>query len=458
MFKKAIYFPFLIGMAQLPVVTKAQLNKEKGAKHIVVNATSIRVADLLGLLSRETDLEFSFNSKKLSPSRVITVTRHDQTLSAWLMELEKTTGIHVRVKDDHIILQDTPPAAHATATRNTTAKTTAVANNAPAKKNSIAPDKSGQGTSVMTAVPKQERVTPAPVINRQAAAAAQTTKSQLNGDKHIADTQLQREEQVRNTAADHAAIASGSNSTPTGHSVVAEDAVTASVPSAYLSGTAQDVPAREEIRLLPAHELATPDRQIDLTNSKSVNEVKAIVTADTVKPGNDNTGVTARPLRALTKMEFGLLGAGIAYELPVGQKFVIEFASGIGGGYDVWNGGVSYELSPLSPSIYLSVNPRYYYNRDKRARKNRTDFLNAGNYWGVRFKYTSPSIGDYGAARDALLMNVHWGMQRSIGGKWILNGHAGLGLGWDLPSFEDPQIYPALEFKISYVLNKKRNL
>lgn len=113
MLKRVIYVPFLIGMAQLPVISKAQLTKEKSEKRIVINSNTIRVADLLGIFARETNLEFSFNSKKLRPSKIITVAHHEQTLSAWLKELEQSTGIHVKVKGDHIILQDTPPAVNA---------------------------------------------------------------------------------------------------------------------------------------------------------------------------------------------------------------------------------------------------------------------------------------------------------------------------------------------------------
>ena len=50
---------------------------------------------------------------------------------------------------------------------------------------------------------------------------------------------------------------------------------------------------------------------------------------------------------------------------------------------------------------------------------------------------------------------VHWGMQRSLGGNWLLNVHFGLGFAkdFDTPKWLDSTtIYPAVGLKFSYVI------
>jgi hypothetical protein len=175
----------------------------------------------------------------------------------------------------------------------------------------------------------------------------------------------------------------------------------------------------------------------------------------------DSTRKEVSALRTVARIDLGLQGLGISLEVPVSRKYTIEFSGGLGGGYDLSDGSFSYDWGLLNPCAYLSVNGRYYYNRDRRAAKGKSLLLNAGDYFGVRLKYTSPEITGGGSMSDAVLANIHWGMQRPIGRKWTINGHAGIGWAYNAINSIDPsggKVYPAAEFKISYALNRKRHL
>ena len=82
--------------------------------------------------------------------------------------------------------------------------------------------------------------------------------------------------------------------------------------------------------------------------------------------------------------------------------------------------------------------------------------LNAGNYIGIRVKYTTKGISESSSVRDALLFNAHWGMQRGIGKRWTMNAHFGAGYALDATDLNNSEgtIYPALDLKFSYILNK----
>lgn len=501
MLKRVICLPFLIGMAQLPVISKAQLTKEKSEKRIVINSNTIRVADLLGLFARETDLEFSFNSKKLSPSKMITVAHHEQTLSAWLKELEKSTGIHVRVKGDHIILQDMPPVVNASESDNALlaanksnafkeadskkAGSNTIAGNAAANKIILskgivagdatkATDERNLGNNaIATNTPAAKGIKdngrntggagtgdlPADGLSTE----KETTKHDqiITGNKSDQQAGDRENEAVNGKGDREQAIASidRDRTTVNKNNTASKDKGNAKSETS-LSTVLSEVLGKGELLKMPAHEMPAPDKHISLAAHKTVVYPKDTTVAATATIA-DSTRKEAPPLRTVTRIDLGLQGLGISLEVPVGRKYTIEFSGGLGGGYEVSDSSFSYDWGLLNPCAYFSVNGRYYYNRDRRAAKRKSLLLNAGDYFGVRLKYTSPEVTGDGSMSDAVLVNVHWGMQRPIGRKWTINGHAGIGWGYNAINSIAPgggRVYPAAEFKISYALNRKRHL
>jgi len=164
-------------------------------------------------------------------------------------------------------------------------------------------------------------------------------------------------------------------------------------------------------------------------------------------------------LHSLTKFNLELQGFGFSLEPKLGNSSTIDFSAGIGtGGYDIWRSNFNYVVDPLGPTGFISITPKFYYNRNKRLAKGKSGELNSGNYLGVRVKYTTRSISENAQAWDALLFNAHWGLQRAVGNRWTFNTHFGLGYAIDAVDLNNSAgtIYPALDIKFSYILNKKR--
>lgn len=165
------------------------------------------------------------------------------------------------------------------------------------------------------------------------------------------------------------------------------------------------------------------------------------------------------PLRSLSRLDGFLQGLHYTYELRSGGKTTIDFSAGIGGGYNISENSFEYYLNPAQPAIAISVTPKYFYNQSKRAAKGKNTALNSGNYIGARFMYVTRNIAGPHNFNDATLLNIHWGLQRTIGGKWALGAHLGVGYaveGSDLTNGFGT-VYPAASFRFSYILSKKRN-
>ncbi|MBE7169320.1 MAG: hypothetical protein INR73_01955 [Williamsia sp.] len=160
-----------------------------------------------------------------------------------------------------------------------------------------------------------------------------------------------------------------------------------------------------------------------------------------------------RSLSSLVKIDGGLQGLGLSLEPGLSNKITADLAAGAGGGYDIAESSLSYNLSLNHPAFYFSLTPKYYYNLEKRIRKGKTTLLNSGNYIGIRLKYVTPNNGQTDDdTRNSILVNIHWGMQRALGSHWLFNAHAGAGYAQDI-DYNFGTIYPALDFKFAYVLS-----
>jgi len=161
-------------------------------------------------------------------------------------------------------------------------------------------------------------------------------------------------------------------------------------------------------------------------------------------------------LRNLAKLDLGLQGIGFTFEPRVSKNTTIDLSAGIGGGYNISDNDLTYEVDITNPAFYFSVTPKLFYNRQKRIEKGKASLLNAGNYIGLRVKYTTKGLSENSDIYDALLMNVHWGLQRPLGKKWSFLTHVGAGYAMDATDLNHVSgtIYPAIEFRFSYVFTK----
>ncbi len=166
------------------------------------------------------------------------------------------------------------------------------------------------------------------------------------------------------------------------------------------------------------------------------------------------TPVADTALRNLTKIDLGFQGVGLSYEPRVGSKTTIDFAAGIGAGTVVSEDRIEQKFYVLAPSFYFGINPKFYYNRQKRIRKGKSVINNAGNYIGARMMFVAGngSSDSDKRTRNSLLFNIHWGIQRPIGQRWLFNAHAGLGSAVDVGDGFTNVLYPVIGVKFAYLL------
>jgi hypothetical protein len=158
-------------------------------------------------------------------------------------------------------------------------------------------------------------------------------------------------------------------------------------------------------------------------------------------------------LRSLTKLDLGFEGIGFTYEPKIAKIMTLELSAGMGGGYSIGEGSIQYISRILFPAFYFSANPKLFYNRQRRVEKGRSTKFNSGNYIGLKAKYTTPSIAPDNTENNALLVNLHWGMQRAIGKRWTINTHFGFGYAQDFET-NFGTIYPSVDLHFSYVFSK----
>jgi len=392
-----VIYSFIIGLMLTPLIAGAQINKEKLEKRISVQTGSMRVDSLLNIFSKQTGIEFSFNSRKISPSRIIIVKKGTCTLEEWLALLKQTVGINYIVLGDHIILVD-----HRSSAKQTLPATGKQYTDI-AKKNQkdIAPRESNKKDTSLSSKENKTVYEPA-------------------GQNEVPGIP------VRDTAA----IAASKRESDSSGIVLNDE---------------KNIPVKNV-----SHDSVQPVQN----NSLSAH---AMIKNSSIRLNTDR-------LRPLTKLDMGLQGIGFTFERRLGNKMTVDLSSGIGGGYRIQyslftKNDINYQWDPLGPAFYFSSTPKFYYNREKRSVKGKTNSLNSGNYIGLLIRYTTRSISESANDRvqDALLMNIHWGLQRAIAKRWTINLHIGAGYITDATDLQNTSgtIYPALDFKFSYIFTKK---
>ena len=160
-------------------------------------------------------------------------------------------------------------------------------------------------------------------------------------------------------------------------------------------------------------------------------------------------------LSRLAKLSLGFEGLGFTYEPKLFNKLTLDVSAGAGGGYDIGESSLLYDLKLTKPAFYFSMTPKYFYNREARFRKGKNTVLNSGNYIGLRLKYVTPNDRQSDSTRNSILTNIHWGIQRAIGNHFTINTHLGAGYAQDI-DYNFGTIYPAIDFKISYIISNSK--
>lgn len=162
---------------------------------------------------------------------------------------------------------------------------------------------------------------------------------------------------------------------------------------------------------------------------------------------NANAQNNENNLDKFGKIELGLHGLTFGYELPVSNKFVWENGIGIGMGMSVPN-GAKYTLNFARPVPFLKSRLKFVYNIQKRKEKGKNILNNAGNYIALQTKYSFGNSNSFDL-NSSMLTELHWGIQRNLGGRFIFNTHIGIGYLRDF-DLNGAAISPSLGFSFGY--------
>ncbi|MFK7833459.1 MAG: hypothetical protein AB8B52_09285 [Winogradskyella sp.] len=158
---------------------------------------------------------------------------------------------------------------------------------------------------------------------------------------------------------------------------------------------------------------------------------------------------TPMPLEQFTRVNLGLHGLELTNELPISNSFVWENSIGIGMGSYVLS-GANYTLILAEPAPYFTSELKFLYNRNKRFKKNRSALNNSGNYVGLQTKYSFGSDKTF-ELNHTLLTELHWGIQRPLGKRFIFDFHLGFGYLSDF-DFNEGAVSPTLGLRFGYKL------
>lgn len=150
--------------------------------------------------------------------------------------------------------------------------------------------------------------------------------------------------------------------------------------------------------------------------------------------------------------KLNILAPGVVYEAGLGKKVTLnsEFNMGVGYSYDSFSGSQWF----LFPFIDEQV--RYYYNLEKRAKKEKRTANNSGNYIAFGSTYFFESINKNEAISDldGLTVSTVWGLQRTYKRNFNLN--LGLGVGYNFSPNENVSgVVPVVNFTLGWVIGGK---
>ena len=152
------------------------------------------------------------------------------------------------------------------------------------------------------------------------------------------------------------------------------------------------------------------------------------------------------------KINYYFTGLEFSYEIPLNNKFLFEAGAGIGAGSyieEIPFVGESFSISFESlPVLRLRGKLIYIYNRGKRLNNKKNINFNSGNYIALKNTFSSEKKDLY---NNVLMSNFVWGIQRNIGGKWLLNIDGGFGYAKDFNTNLD-RLYPSIGLEFSYVI------
>jgi len=158
---------------------------------------------------------------------------------------------------------------------------------------------------------------------------------------------------------------------------------------------------------------------------------------------------TASVEKSIFGVQTGLLGIWVHNESKLATHFSLKSELGL----DMGIGNTFFDKKTTYASVFsFTLEPRYYYNLNKRLEKNKKITKNSGNYIALKTTFNPDwfiiSNKDHIDAVNQMRTSVFWGIKRTYGVHFTLETGAGLGLFFT--EFETNQTGIDLHFRIGY--------
>jgi hypothetical protein len=150
-------------------------------------------------------------------------------------------------------------------------------------------------------------------------------------------------------------------------------------------------------------------------------------------------------------IDVGLISAGYTYEHSLGKHYTISGGAGITGfvGYSsssfMFDERWQYSFHP-----YISIEPRYYYDLDKRMQKGKNTDGNAGSFFAVQCNYIFKAIKKHNIFQTNPVYGIspYWGLRRIWWNHLLFEFRAGLAFGFN--SYSDSKFGITLGVRFGY--------
>lgn len=156
--------------------------------------------------------------------------------------------------------------------------------------------------------------------------------------------------------------------------------------------------------------------------------------------------------KSVTGIQAGFLGVDLYNESKIAENFVLRSEINLYAG--IW-GGSMYEKTGFILYPSLNLQPKFYYNIDKRAKKRKNIKNNGANYISLQTRYTPNwfAISNYDNINlsNQISFVPTFGIRRNFGGNFNYEFKVGYGYGFSFGEKKNTSGgYFDLGFKVGY--------
>lgn len=149
------------------------------------------------------------------------------------------------------------------------------------------------------------------------------------------------------------------------------------------------------------------------------------------------------------------IGIRYNYEQAFGQKFSLNYTASLEYSvfpvfvFDLWHANICFDFE-YSLNPVLQIEPRYYFNLNKRAAKGKNTYLNSGGFLALSCTFFLPPLS-YNTDKplSGFFITPYWGVKRVWYKHFLFEFGAGLNF-FKFFSWKQVGIFPYLNYKLGY--------